>query len=129
MHLIVLTIALVAGQPAADEPAVDPQSQLDTTISFALQLLADEKYQDFIQKLAYPDELEEILKTHEIEDMARSFAKEKAATVTAALKQAKDAEPTLKEEGTIAVFELADADDSKTKIVFEKKGDLWYIRN
>lgn len=127
----VLSSFLIAGQQGPATPdQVDPRTELRSTIEFALELLDEEKHQEYIEKLAFPADLKTALKSRELDDLVASFSKDKSKVTLAVLKKIKSIEPKLNEAGTVAEFPV----DTKyffarDKIVFEKADGLWYIRN
>jgi hypothetical protein len=59
----------------------------------------------------------------------RCLAKAKAESLLSVLRQIKDQQPELKENGTKAVFKIKAPVNGKEEIGFSKIGKFWYIDN
>ena len=64
-----------------------------------------------------------------LEEFAAKFSETKAARLLLALQEISDKEPELLEEGTLALFKVDTKNAPGGRIVFQKSGKLWYIRN
>ena len=129
MKLMALALLLFAAPEAEPPPNANPRTELNTAIPYALQLVKQEKYEQFINEFAPPDELQKVLAARKIDDLVRSFSKEKATQIVAVLTSLQDAQPRLDESGTVAEYVVSVPNFPKKKVVFEKIGDHWYIRN
>lgn len=106
-----------------------PRENVDTAVKEAIRLVEAKEIATFIMQFAHPDDLKKILKGKTIEELAEQFSAQKSANLLLALKDIDGKKPELSEDGTQAMFKV----DLKTapggRIVFQKSGKLWYIRN
>lgn len=113
----------------SQEAKPDPRENVDTAVKEAIRLVEAKEIATFIMQFAHPDDLKKILKGKTIEELAEQFSAQKSANLLLALKEIDGKKPELSEDGTQAMFKV----DLKTapggRIVFQKSGKLWYIRN
>ena len=131
LTFVLMTLVCVTSQQEPASPKqVDPRTELATTIQYALDLLEEEKHEEYIQRLAFPPDLKKALKTREIDDLVASFVKDKAKVTRAVLEKIKNQQPKMNEDGTVAEFPVDEKYFfARDKIVFEKSGEFWFIRN
>lgn len=106
---------------------LDPRVELKTAIPAARELLVKERYKEFILKYAHPEELAEVLKRKNIDELAKSFGESKAQPLLEILKQIEGQQPRYEKEGTVAVFKTKDS--RRDAIQWAKHKGLWYIQN
>ncbi len=124
-----LLVLLAITAPSTDSKGANPQADLATAIPHALSLIQADEFEQFIQHYAVPDELEKILKQKTVAELVRGFAKDHAARVTLLLEEIQDKKPEMSADGNIAQYPIGLKNFSRHKIVFEKIGGLWYLRN
>lgn len=128
MKSIVMLAVLLTGADTK-EPTADPPAELTATIDNALDLLAKKDYEQYLKQFAHPEDLKKILKTRTMDELVRLLAKGKAETMIAALKQVKEKKPVLRVSGSVAEYSVDVPNQAKTKMIFAKVGERWYLRN
>ena len=129
MNTLVLATLLSVLTTNPDNEGPDPRAELKTAVPYAIELLKNKDYQQFIEKFAHPDQLKRVLDQREMKRIVGDFSKEKSKTTLAAFMKIKDATPTMRDEGNEAVF-LVDLPDSPIKeIVFVRTDGTWFLRN
>ena len=129
MTTLIFAVLIGLGSGEKEEPAANPQAELNSAISYGLELLNEKDYENFIQKLARPADLKKILETKKLDELVEAFSSDKAKKTILALKHIQNVEPTLNEDGTVAEFPLELNGFPQKTIVFERVEGLWYIRN
>ena len=127
MTALLLTITLLA--PGDDPADSDPRAELKTAIAYALDLLEKEDYQQFIQQMAHPEDLKSTLAARKLDELVRSFSKEKGAVTLTVFKRIQSADPQLSDDGRRAVFTADVPGFSPKKLTFSRVDGLWYLRN
>ena len=120
-------LSILTASQNGDEP--DPRAELETAIPYAIGLLEKKETQTCNEKFSHPDELKRVLANRDMERIVGDFAKEKAKTTMAALEKIKDATPTMRDEGNVAVFSLDLPGSPIKEIVFAKTDGHWLLRN
>jgi hypothetical protein len=128
MKSIIMLAALLTWADAK-EPTADPPAELTAAIDTALDLLAKKDYEQYLKEFAHPEDLEKILKTRTMDELVRLLAKGKAEKTITALKQVKDKKPVMKDSDSIAEYSVEVPNQAKTKMIFAKVGERWYLRN
>lgn len=129
MKMLVLAAVLCAAEVGQDIPRPDPRLSRDTLIPYAISLLEREKYTEFIEQVASPEDLERVLKTRTIEDIVKTFTKEKKDLAIAALKRIEGAIPRVADGGAEAEYDVDLPGEAARTIRFVKIDKLWHIRN
>ena len=107
----------------------DEAQSLQATINKGISLLEEKKYEAFLGRFPLPDELARMRKNRSMEELARTFAKQHAARLLGMLKQIKEEKPQLSDEGRRAEYAVSWKNFSKSKLVFLKIEDRWYLHN
>ena len=68
-------------------------------------------------------------KNRSMEELARTFAKQHADRLLGMLQQIKEQKPQLSDEGRRAEYAVEWRNFSKSKLVFLKIEDRWYLHN
>lgn len=113
----------------AEDPKPDPREKLETAIPDGIKLLTAKEFKPFIEKFVAPDDLKEITKKTTIEEFAKRFGEEKAATLLKVLENIKDTKPTFDKTETKATYTLTQTIGNKKTITFKKVEKYWYIQN
>ena len=114
----------------ADEAAAPSDtSQLKEMIQAGIKLLEAKKYEAFLNRYPVPAEREKMLKQRSLEEMARSFSKRHAERLLAIFRQIEGEVPMFTVDGQRADYKVDLENFSRDRVVFEKIGGHWYLRN
>jgi hypothetical protein len=134
MHMTFLagfvsTSLLLAPAVPGTEP--DPREDLNLLISHAVSLLETKQYAKAIETLADPEALKKALEREKksIDELAASFAEDKAGPLLEVLKSIRGTKPELSDEGRRASFSIDHPEIPKKKLIFAKNGKLWSLQN
>ena len=125
---VVATLLVLTGAAQDDKP--DPREKLETAVVEAIRLLEAKETLTFLKQFVHPDDLNKVIEGGKtLEKLAEQFSAKKSSRLVAFLKEIRDKQPELSEDGNQAVFKVETKTAPGGKVVFQKSGKLWYIRN
>lgn len=128
--LISILASFLSLAAIAQDAKPDPRESLETAIPEAIRLLEAKEAVTFIKQFAHPDDLKKLAEQGKTpENMAEQFSGDKSMRLLAVLKEIKDKKPEASEDGLTMLYKVEDNKAPGGKIVFQKSGKLWYIRN
>jgi hypothetical protein len=120
-----------SGPPTETETT--PQDGLHATIEWAIEMLEQKKHLELIEGILHPeDKAKAISEEGSIQAVARQFGadEDKPRVLLQILRVILNREPVMEEDGTRAIFELADMEEAhEDVIVFDLVDGRWCIRN
>lgn len=115
----------------AAQQQTDPGRQVTALLVDAIRLLEGQRHVEFVKTYMRPSELEELVARFGTpENVAAEFVKEqRAAALLKALQAALKLEPTFEADGTRARYTFETPVGGERRLLLQKIGDRWYIRD
>ena len=123
----VIAIAVLFAMAQAADPRAEPAS----AVRYALTLLEQKKYAEFIRACATPDELAALVKRHGSVEKAGDVygSSERPVVMLRMLQAATTIAPEISGDGTRAVFRFREPIGRDRSLTLQKIASLWYLRD
>jgi hypothetical protein len=129
MMMYLLIALLCVGPPVnAFTQTPDPRTQPATTVKEAIRVLEAKKYAEFLKSFPRPGDMDELLASRSMDDLAAEFGERRAPDLLAALRAAAAMTPVLTHEGTRAEYKFEKPFGRERRISLTKIGEHWYFR-
>lgn len=115
------------GQTSSSQPASQPDvEKLSDKIDQAIQLLEEKKYAELIRLLASPKFVKNQEEKGTFNQTVAEFDSRQAQNLLNALKQTRGKQPTMRENGRHAIYEISIS--GRTELDFELIDGKWYLK-